>query len=212
MDSQGWIFTASGLVEIPGLGGANLFGLFGNYQNMPPEVSSKIGDAVCLPAGFKTSLSGFFISAGLTKQILPRVHHDYGIVAIDAGVDVSVNARTFMKFGQGTTFGMGVLAEGHAYLGGSCGATCTSASADAKLQFGVSGDYNTKSQVFNIDGCASVNLVISASQCLPVLVDCGPCVSVDLADFTIGAKVHLDNVKGFSMGITTSSCSQQCRE
>lgn len=211
MDSQGWIFTASGLVEIPGLGGANLFGLFGNYQNMPAEVSSKIGDAVCLPAGFKTNLNGFFISAGLTKQILPRVHYDYGIVAVDAGVDVSVNARTFMKFGQGTTFGMGVLAEGHAYLGGSCPATCTSANADAKLQFGVSGDYNTKTNVFNIDGCASVNLVISASQCLPVLVDCGPCVSVDLADFTIGAKVHLDNVKGFSMGITTSSCDQQCR-
>ncbi len=211
MDSQGWLFTASGMLEIPGLGGANLFGLFGNYQDIPDEVSNLIGDAVCLPAGFKTNLRGFFLSAGLTKQVLPKVNHDYGIVKVHAGVDVSVNARTFMTFGQGTTFGMGVLAEGHAYLGGSLAATCTSASADARMQFGVSGDYNTSTRVYNIDGCASLNLKISASQCIPVLVDCGPCLSVDLADFTIGAKVHLDNNKGFSMGITTSSCDQQCK-
>ena len=211
MDSQGWLFTAGGMLEIPGLGGANLFGLFGNYQDIPDEVSNLIGNAVCLPAGFRTNLRGFFLSAGLTKQILPKVDHDYGIVAVQAGVDVSINARTFMTFGQGTTFGMGVLAEGHAYLGGSFAATCTSASADARLQFGVSGDYNTSTRVYNIDGCASLNLKISASQCLPVLVACGPCLSVDLADFTIGAKVHLDNNKGFSMGITTSSCDQQCK-
>jgi hypothetical protein len=116
-----------------------------------------------------------------------------------------------MIFGQGTTFGLGVLAEGHAYLGGSCPATCTSANADAKLQLGISGDYNTQSHYFNIDGCTSLNLKISASQCVPVLIDCGPCVSVSLADFTIGASVHLDNSKGFSMGITTTSCDQQCK-
>jgi len=116
-----------------------------------------------------------------------------------------------MIFGQGSTFGLGILAEGHAYLGGSCPATCTSANADAKLQLGISGDYNTQSHYFNIDGCTSLNLKISASQCVPVLIDCGPCVSVSLADFTIGASVHLDNSKGFSMGLTTTSCDQQCK-
>jgi TANFOR domain-containing protein len=211
MDSQGWFFQASGLVEIPGIGGANLYGLFGNYMDMPPEVSSKIGDARCLPAGFKTNLKGFFLSAGLTKQILPKIDYDFGIVAVTAGVDVSVDARTYMMFGQGTTFGLGVLAEGHAYLGGSCSATCTSVNADAKLQLGISGDYNTQSHAYNIDGCSSVGLELSASQCLPVLVGCGPCVSVSLPTFTIGATVHLDNAAGFSMGITTSSCDQQCK-
>ncbi len=211
MDSQGWLFNASGLVEIPGIGGANLYGLFGNYTNMPPEVSSTIGSAVCLPNGFNTNLKGFFLSAGLTKQILPKIDHNYGIVSVTAGVDVSVNARTYMVFGQGTTFGLGILAEGHAYLGGSCPATCTSANADAVLQLGISGDYNTQSHFYNIDGCSSLNLKISASQCVPVLVGCGPCVSVNLADFTIGASVHLDNTNGFSMGITTQSCDQQCK-
>lgn len=211
MDQQGWLFNTSGLVEIPGIGSANCYGLFGNYSNLPPEVSNQIGNTVCLPSEFKTNLNGFFLSAGLTKQILPKIDYNYGIVAVTAGVDVSVNARTYMIFGQGTTFGLGVLAEGHAYLGGYCPATCTSANADSKLQLGISGDYNTQSHYFNIDGCTSLNLKISASQCLPILIDCGPCVTVSLVDFTIGASVHLDNSKGFSMGITTSSCDQQCK-
>ena len=211
MDSQGWLFNALGMVEIPGIGSASLYGLFGNYSNMPPEVSARIGNAVCLPASFKTNLSGFFLSAGLTRQILPKVNYNYGVVAVTAGVDLSVNARTYMRFGQGTTFGMGVLAEGHAYLSGSCPATCTSANADASLQLGISGDYNSQTHFYNIDGCSSLNLEISASQCFPVLVDCGPCVSITLADFTIGASVHLDNSNGFSMGITTQSCDEQCK-
>jgi TANFOR domain-containing protein len=213
MDNRGWLFNASGLLEIPGVGSANLYGLFGNYTNMPPEVSSRIGDAVCLPDGFKTNLNGFFLSAGLTRQILPKVSYDYGIVSIKAGVDVSVNARTFMKFGQGTTFGLGVLAEGHAYLSGSSSITCTSVNAGAKLQLGISGDYNTQSHVYNMDGCTSLSLKLSASQCAPVLVGCSdPCASITLADFTIGANVHLDNHSGFSMGITTTDCDQQCKK
>jgi TANFOR domain-containing protein len=211
MDSQGWLFNALGMVEIPGIGSANLYGLFGNYINMPPDVSARIGNAVCLPASFKTNLSGFFLSAELTRQILPKVSYNYGVVSVTAGVDVSVNARTYMIFGQGTTFDMGVLAEGHAYLGGSCPATCTSAHANSALQLGISGDYNSQTHFYNIDGCSSLNLEISASQCLPVLVGCGPCVSITLADFTIGASVHLDNTNGFSMGITTQSCDEQCK-
>ena len=211
MDSGGWLFNALGMVEIPGVGSANLFGLFGNYSNMPPEVSAMIGNAVCLPASFKTNLSGFFLSAGLTRQILPKVNHNYGVVSVTAGVDLSVNARTYMRFGEGTTYGMGVLAEGHAYLSGSCPATCTSANADASLQLGISGDYNSQTHFYNIDGCSSLNLEISASQCAQLLVGCGPCLSITLADFTIGASVHMDNSNGFSMGITTQSCDQQCK-
>ncbi|MEA4918702.1 TANFOR domain-containing protein [Proteiniphilum sp.] len=210
MDSRGWLFNASGIIEIPGIGGANLYGLFGNYMDMPPEVSSKIGDAICLPAGFKTNLNGFFLSAGLTKQILPKISYNLGIVSVYAGVDVSVNARAYMLFGQGTTFGMGVLAEGHAYLGGSSAVTCTSVNADAKLQCGISGDYNTQTRQFNIDGCASVGLVLSASQCVPLLVGCGSCVSVSLPTFTIGTALHLDNHSGFSMELITHSCDEQC--
>lgn len=211
MDSQGWLFTASGLIDIPGIGGANLYGLFGNYKNMPSDISSRIGDARCLPAGFKTNLNGFFLSSELTKQILPEINHNFAIVSVQAGVDVSVNARVYMLFGQGTTYGMGVLAEGHAYLGGSCSATCTSVNADALLQCGISGDYNTQTRQFNIDGCASLGLTLSASQCVPLLVGCGPCVSVSLPTFTIGTALHLDNHTGFSMKLITHSCNEQCK-
>ncbi len=212
MDSNGWIFQAGGMLTIPGFGDAGLYGLFGNYSNISPEVKSQIGNPVCLPAAFNTNIRGFFLSASLTRQVLPRVHYNYGIVSVEAGVDLTVNARTFMLFGQGLTFGLGVLAEGHAYLNGSCDATCTEANADAKLQLGISGDYNTQTHNYNIDGCSSLSLKIDATQCVPVLIGCGPCASIDLVDFTIGASVHLDNINGFSMGIKTTSCDQQCTE
>jgi TANFOR domain-containing protein len=212
MDSKGWLFQADGSMDVPGLGGARMYGMFGNYTGLPAEVASKIGNARCLPNDFKQNMHGFFLTAGITKQVLPRIDWDFGVVSVTAGVDLSVDARTFMTFGQGgTRFGLGVLAEGHAYASGKCKATCTSVTADANLQVGVSGDYNASSHVFSIDGCASASLKLVAEQCVPVLVGCGPCGSLNLASVTLGANMHLDNSSGFSMGITTSSCDQQCK-
>jgi TANFOR domain-containing protein len=212
MDSKGWLFQAAGSMEVPGLGGANLYGMFGNYTGISAEVANKIGEARCLPSDFKQNMHGFFLSAGITKQVLPHLNWDFGVVSVDAGVDLSIDARTFMTFGQGgTVFGLGIMAEGHAFASGSCDVTCTSVTADAKLQVGISGDYNVTNHNFNIDGCASVALKLIAEQCVPVLVGCGPCGSLDLAAITLGATMHLDNINGFSMGITTQSCDQQCK-
>ena len=210
LDSNGWLFIASGLAEIPALGGANMIGMFGNYKGLTPDVLKIIGSPLCLPMEFRKNMRGFYLSAGLTKQILPKIEHNYGIVAVSAGIDISLDARIYMLFGEGSTFGLGVLAEGRAYLGGSCGATCTSASASAGMQIGISGNYNTQSKIYNIDGCASLDLKISAKQCLPAFGVCGPCLSIDLLDLTIGATIHLDNKNGLSMGITRNSCNQQC--
>jgi hypothetical protein len=124
-----------------------------------------------LPNDFKQNIHGFFLSAGITKQVLPHLNWDFGVVSVDAGVDLSINARTFMTFGQGgTIFSLGVLAEGHAFASGHCKPTCTSVSADTSLQVGISGDYNVTTKTFNIDGCASASLKLEAEQCVPVLV------------------------------------------
>jgi len=213
MDSKGWIFQAAGNMEVPGLGSANLYGLFGNYTGIPAEVSAKIGNARCLPNDFKQNMHGFFLSAGITKQVLPKLDWNFALVSVKAGVDLSIDARSFMTFGHGgAVFGLGVLAEGHAYASGKLEVTCTSASADASIQVGISGDYNLASHAYNIDGCASVALSLSAMQCAGVMGVCsGACVSVSLPKITIGASMHLDNSNGFSMGITTESCDQQCK-
>ncbi|HHU27254.1 MAG TPA: TANFOR domain-containing protein [Bacteroidales bacterium] len=211
MDSQGWLFQAGGYLGIPAIGSANFHGLFGNYMDMPPEVSALVGDARCLPNEFKRNLRGFFFTAGITREILPKVHYDFGVVSVTAGVDLGIDARVYMLFGQGTTLGIGLMAEGRAYASGYCPITCTSADAGAVLQLGASSEYNTKLRQFNIDGCASLDLKFSVSQCVPLLVECGPCVTLSLPDFTIGAKLHWDNNNGFSAGITRDMCDQQCK-
>jgi hypothetical protein len=211
MDGSGWIFIAMGNMEVPGIGGAQLSALFGNYSNMA-EHTAKIGAIQCLPAGFNQHLKGFFLSGGITKQILPKISHNYGIVSVEAGLDLNITARVFMNFGAGgNIYGLGALATGCAYAGGSVDATCTSASASATVQIGVSGDYNTATSAFNINGCGSVALKFSAEQCLPVLIGCSsPCISVNLIDMAIGANINMNSQSGFSMGITTTSCDQQC--
>lgn len=212
MDGSGWIFQVDGSMEVPGLGGLNMFGLFGNYNGIPAEFASKFGSAVCLPAGFTQHIKGFFLSAGITKQILPKIDKNFAIVSVKAGLDLSLDARVFMQFGGGgSIYGLGVLARGNAYVIGSCDATCTTLSASASLQAGISGNY-TKG-VFNVDGCTSLSLNLSASQCFPLVPltgICGPCFSVSLPSLTLGATMHLDSGGGCTMGITTSSCDQQC--
>lgn len=212
MDGKGWIFQVDGSMEIPGLGGMNMFGLFGNYNGIPAEFASKFGSAVCLPAGFTQHIKGFFLSAGITKQILPKIDKDFGIVSVKAGLDLSLDARVFMQFGGGgSVYGLGLLARGNAYVSGSCDATCTTLSAGASLQAGISGTYSAG--VFNIDGCTSLSLGLKAEQCFPLIPFtgvCGSCFSVSLPSLTLGANMHMDSNGGFKMGITTSSCDQQC--
>ena len=212
MDGKGWIFQVDGSMEVPGLGGMNMFGLFGNYNGIPAEFASKFGSAVCLPAGFTQHIKGFFLSAGITKQILPKIDKDFGIVSVKAGLDLSLDARVFMQFGGGgSVYGLGVLARGNAYVSGACKATCTTLSAGASLQAGISGTYSAG--VFNIDGCTSLSLGLKAEQCFPLVPFtglCGSCFSVSLPSLTLGANMHMDSNGGFNMGITTSSCDQQC--
>lgn len=212
MDKNGWYFQAGGQMTIPGIGGGNLFGLFGDYDGVPPSLSSGFGSFKCIPPEFKDHVSGFLISAGITKPIIDPISIPAVLVTIKAGLDVSLNARTWMSFGgAGTTYGIGVLAEGNAYFNGTCEATCTSLKVSANAQFGISGTYNT-SGLFNVDGCASLSLGLKGEQCLGAMgICCGSCcLSADILDVTLGANVHYDNTNGVSFGLKSSSCDSQC--
>ena len=111
----------------------------------------------------------------------------------------------------GTTYGIGVLAEGNAYFRGTCEATCTSLEVSADAQFGISGTYNTTG-LFNVDGCASLSLGLKGEQCVGAMgICCGSCcLSADILDVTLGADVHYDNNNGASFSLKSSSCNDQC--
>ena len=212
MDGSGWYFQVGGQMTIPGLGGGNLFGLFGDYGGVPPTISTGYGSFKCIPSDFQTHISGFLLSAGIKKPVVDPISISAVLVTVNAGVDVSLNARTWMSFGgDGTTFGIGALAEGTAYFGGTCEATCTSLTVGADLQFGIGGTYSTNG-TFSVDGCSSIGLTLKGEQCLGAMgICCGSCcLDVDILDVILGANVHYDNNNGVSIGLQTSSCSTQC--
>ncbi|MEI6172890.1 MAG: hypothetical protein WCR01_04010 [Bacteroidota bacterium] len=212
MDVHGWYFQAGGQMTIPGIGGGNLYGLFGDYDAVPPALNAGFGSFKCIPSSFQNHVSGFLISAGVNKPIVDPITISAVLLTVEAGLDLSLNARSWMSFDEGgTTFGIGVLAEGNAYFNGNCEATCSSLNVGANAQFGISGTYNT-SGLFNVDGCSSLSLTLRGEQCVGAMgVCCGSCcLGVDILDVTLGANVHYDNNNGVNMNLITSSCNTQC--
>jgi len=212
MDNNGWYFQAGGQLAIPGLGNANLYGLFGDYSSVPPTISSGFGAWKCIPSDFQTHVSGFLISGGIMGPVISPVIIPAVLVNVEAGVDIGLNARVWMSFGgDANTYGIGVLAEGIAYFHADCEATCTSLDVEADMQYGIGGTYTTNG-TYSVDGCASLGLTLKGSQCLGAMgVCCGSCcLDVDVLDVTLGAKVHYDNNNGISVGLQTSSCGDQC--
>ncbi len=213
VDGAGWRFDIAGTAAIPGVGNANLYGLFGNYPSVPADFSSKMGDFKCLPPSFNGKVDGFLFGAGITKEVVPGQHWDFALCSVDFGVDLSLNGRVHCSFdGPGTTFGIGLLAVGKAYANGSLDVTCTSVKADANAQVSISGDYNTANSNYNINGCASVHFGLEGEQCVGMAgLCCGDCcASVDVGSIDLGAKVSYNNVSGADISLMFHSCNDVC--
>jgi len=216
VDNDGWYFKCAGLMDIPGFAGGNLFGLFGDYNNMPGDISAGFGSFACLPPSFQNKVSGFLLSAGIKKPIIPGVNYDFVVVSAKAGLDLYFDGRIYMAFDQpqGNVYGINALARGHAYAGGRFSPTCTEVDVSVPVEVGVGGEYFSNGS-FNLDGCAGVSLVVTGTQCcgLPLTGICdwddetGCCLSLDLIDLTIGATVKMNSNGNFNIGVTTSKCS-----
>ncbi len=216
MDGNGWYFDVGGemiMPILPGIsGGGEFYGLIGDYDNVPPQMSGKYGSYKCLPSSFKNHIKGFLMQAGGKAELLSGLNWDFKLASVKAGIDLGSVQRMWMSFDDaGNTYGLALLQYCHAYASGGLGATCTSVDAGMEFEMGVSGTYVSNGN-YGFDGCASASFHITGTQCLGAMGICCSdcCASVGIGDKTIGVTVHYDNQNGVNYGLTTSPCSNQC--
>ena len=134
---------------------------------------------------------------------IPNVSVDLGILSANFGAEVGLDARLWMGFeGTGNEYGIGLMAFIHAYFSASS-ITCTKLSADARVELGAKGYYNTGTGNFTLEGCGSFGLGVSIEQCFPTLVaGCQGCIGTSLskaikADLMINSSGQKDISLGF---------------
>lgn len=208
IDRDGWYFLAGGQLDVPSLGGIQAGFMIGDYALMPPEVTGKLMQFAYdkhIPASFSNHISGMFITGRWNVPIvnIPNVSVDLGILSAKFGAEVGLDARLWMGFeGTGNEYGIGLMAFIHAYFSASS-ITCTKLSADARVELGAKGYYNTSTGNFTLEGCGSFGLGVSIEQCFPTLVaGCQGCIGTSLskaikADLMINSSGQKDISLGF---------------
>lgn len=217
VDPAGWYFIAGAQLQTPGIGKFSAGILIGDYNTMPDEVAQKLMQYAYnknLPPGFQKGISGFFFTGMKTLPIsVPDVSINLVIIKVSFGVEAGMDARLWMNFsGGGAEIGIGVMAFVHAYLKGEA-ITCTKFYADARVEIGVEGLYNTKTGVFAIKGCGSFMISGGIEQCFPYPcfsdgVCCGGCGSVAASTgFKLDLMLDSDGNSDASFGV--GNCSGQ---
>jgi TANFOR domain-containing protein len=203
-DPYGWYLNVNGQLDIPGIGGCGLFGLFGDYSAVPPEIVSNFGALKCIPPEFQGKVSGFLLQGRLTKQIIPSIEWGVTIpvinqfVGVQLNADLSLNARTWMTFDPAVnTYGIALLAEGN--INGGISAGVYNISTFANAQLGISGTYYSNGN-FNVTGCGSVKAGVSAEVLTPMGWE-----GVSIASPDIGLKMKISNT-GTDFGLMVGSC------
>jgi hypothetical protein len=211
VDGGGWYFQAAGKVTIPGVGDADLMGVFGSYNSHPEFLTTGLGDVKCLPSAFSTQVKGFLFQAGIHKQVVPDISFEIpALLSVDFGVDVGLTTRIWRSFGASSQYGISLLAAANAHADGSCDATCSDISASASAEIGISGVYNSSDGSYGLNGCASVGFELQVSQCLGALGICGPCLTIDSGHKDIGVNLTYSSGSGADVSINFGSCDSQC--
>ncbi len=212
VDSRGWYFIAGGTLKIPGIGPANAAMLFGDYPVMTSSVREKFAASSYnknLPASFEKNISGFLFSGALQIPVLiPNIDVNMGIASVGFGVDAGGDIRAWKGFNEGgSEFGIGALAFIHAYLYMNA-ITCTSLDADATVELGFTGTYQSSSSTFNLDGCGSFKLTGSLTQQGVGIGDlCTPPAITFSKSYAFKALMHLDSSGNTSLGFGQGTCS-----
>ncbi len=212
IDGGGWYFLAGGELDVPSLGGIQAGFMIGDYNIMPPEVTGKLMQFAYdknIPPSFSNHISGMFITGRWDVPIIdiPDVNVDLGILSAKFGADVGLDARLWMGFeDSGNEYGIGLMAFIHAYFTASS-ITCTELSADARVELGAKGYYNTGTGDFTLEGCGSFGLGVSIEQCFPTLVaGCHGCIGYSLSK-AIKANVMLNSSGQKDISLGLGNCS-----
>jgi TANFOR domain-containing protein len=206
-DPNGWYIKVEGTLDITGIGGCGLFGLFGDYSDVPPDLTVQYGAVKCIPPAFQGSVRGFLLQGSITKQLIPSI--EWGVtlpvidkfIGVELNADVSMFARLWMTFDPNVnTYGMAMLAEGNINGGVSTGTIDLSAFANAQL--GIAGTYHSDGY-YHLIGCASLALGVSASVFVGI-----DWIDVSLASPDVGLKMDIDRNTGMSFGLKLGSCAE----
>lgn len=200
-DPNGWYLNIIGNIDITGIGGCDLFGLFGDYKAVPPALGAPFGALKCIPTEFQNKVSGFLLQGGITKQLIPSIEWGVTIpvieefVGVQVNADLSINARTWMSFDPTVnTYGFSLLAEGAISGGASGGVFRLSTYAGAQL--GISGVYYSNGN-YNITGCGSMKAGVEAEVYTPPPIGW---IGVDIPSPEIGLTMKISSSgKGFSL-------------
>jgi TANFOR domain-containing protein len=205
-DPHGWYLNITGDLDIPGIGGCGLFGLFGDYNAVPASIATNFGSLKCIPAEFQGKVSGFLLQGRMTKQLIPEIKWGVTLPKIDLFVgaqlraDLTLHARTWMSFDPNVnTYGIALLAEGNICGGVSGGIYSLYTSANAQL--GISGTYYSNGS-YNVTGCGSVKAGVTASVWLPEPVGW---TGVSITSPDIGLKMKISD-SGTDFGLILESC------
>ncbi|MEE4176769.1 MAG: hypothetical protein V2I46_04595 [Bacteroides sp.] len=171
-DPNGWYLNISGEIQIPGIGGCNLFGLFGDYKDVPPALAAPFGALTCIPSAFQSHVSGFLLQGSLTKELIHPI--EWGVpvpesdevIGVKVNADLSLYARTWMSFDPAVnTYGLSLMAQGD--IAGSASIEVFNVSAYAKAQLGIAGVYYSNGN-YDITGCGSLSAGASAEFLTPL--------------------------------------------
>ncbi|PKP47779.1 MAG: hypothetical protein CVT94_10295 [Bacteroidetes bacterium HGW-Bacteroidetes-11] len=205
-DPNGWYLNINGNLTIPGIGGCKLYGLFGDYLAVPPDLATPFGALKCIPSAFQNKVSGFLLQGTLTKQLIPSIEWGVTLPLIDTYVgvqiyaDLSMNARTWMSFDpQVNNYGISLLAEGN--IGGGASSGIFALSTNANAQLGISGTYFSNGS-YSVEGCGSVQAGVSAQVFYGAAW-----VGVDLTSPSLGLMMSI-NDNDWKFKLLLGSCGE----
>ena len=215
IDGSGWYFLGGGTMQVPGVGPGYAAVLFGDYPSLTQSVKEKFASASykkSLPNSFQSNISGFLFSGAMSVPVIvPHIGFDLKIVSAEFGVDAGGDIKIYKGFDEGgSTYGLSALAFIHAFMKMNT-ITCTKLSADAVVELGFDGNYQTGSKTFNLDGCGGFGLGAHLTQklwgcdfdgcgCMGTIFDEG-------FDFSIKALMHLDSSGNKSFTFAKGKCS-----
>lgn len=213
VDADGYYIMAGGQATPPGIGLIQAGMIFGNYPTLEGNIKNTLMQYAYnknIPATFSNGISGFFITGTKTFPIdIPDLDVDLGVVSVAFGADLGADARIWMNFANpGTNFGIGAMAFAHAYF--SCASiVCTEFNADARAELGSQGDYQTSSGTFSLQGCGSITVSASGSQCTGAMGACvSPCVDLGFSK-SIKVDLLLNSQGDASINLGLGNCSGQ---
>lgn len=213
VDGSGWYFFGGITMKIPGIPEAGSALIIGDYPTLPQSVKDGFASVSYnkkIPCYFHNQIKGFMFSGHAAIPLLiPSIDVNAVVATIKFGVEAGADVRIWSGFdGSGNEYGLGALAFIHAYFTMKT-LTCTELSADAKLELGFEGIYNTNPGSFTLNGCGGFSVGATVKQrgigigdlCTP------PNITVFSESIGLHADLKLNSSGNISLGFGKGACS-----